>query len=84
MEEVERVLVTLTIFTLKHCAKAPQCYLHRSGILPFVFEPGFSFASYVEYALDVPMYFVHSCSHADPNNRWSVMHAGHICICQPN
>jgi glutamate--cysteine ligase len=30
----------------------------RSGMLPFVFEPGMSFDRYVEYALDVPMYFV--------------------------
>ena len=30
----------------------------RTGMLPFVFEPGFSYARYAEYALDVPMYFV--------------------------
>jgi glutamate--cysteine ligase len=30
----------------------------RCGLLPFVFEPGFSFARYVEWALDVPMFFV--------------------------
>ncbi|WP_102960751.1 glutamate--cysteine ligase [Mangrovicella endophytica] len=30
----------------------------RSGLLPFVFEPGFSYRDYVEWALDVPMYFV--------------------------
>ncbi len=30
----------------------------RSGMLPFVFEPGFGFEQYVDYALDVPMYFV--------------------------
>jgi len=30
----------------------------RSGILPFVFEDGFGFERYVDYALDVPMYFV--------------------------
>ncbi|MBF0427136.1 MAG: glutamate--cysteine ligase, partial [Magnetococcales bacterium] len=29
----------------------------RCGFLPFVFEPGFGFARYVEYALDVPMFF---------------------------
>src|SRR5690606_22168929 len=29
----------------------------RSGILPFVFEPGMGFERYVDYALDVPMYF---------------------------
>ena len=31
----------------------------RCGGLPFVFEPGFGFARYVEYALNVPMYFVY-------------------------
>ena len=30
----------------------------RAGMLPFVFEDGFGFERYVEYALDVPMYFV--------------------------
>lgn len=31
---------------------------NRCGLLPFVFEPGFSFRDYVEWALDVPMFFV--------------------------
>lgn len=31
----------------------------RCGILPFVFEDGFGFERYVDYALDVPMYFVY-------------------------
>src|SRR6201999_1692522 len=30
----------------------------RAGILPFAFEDGMSFERYVDYALDVPMYFV--------------------------
>ena len=30
----------------------------RSGILPFVFEDSFGFERYVDYVLDVPMYFV--------------------------
>jgi len=30
----------------------------RTGLLPFVFEPGFGYRSYVEWALDVPMFFV--------------------------
>ncbi len=29
----------------------------RAGMLPFVFEEGFGFERYVDYALDVPMYF---------------------------
>ena len=31
----------------------------RTGMLPFVFEGGMSFDRYVEYALDVPMYFIY-------------------------
>ncbi|OAN73230.1 glutamate--cysteine ligase [Rhodobacteraceae bacterium EhC02] len=31
----------------------------RTGMLPFVFEEGFGFERYAEYALDVPMYFVY-------------------------
>ncbi|EKF41166.1 glutamate--cysteine ligase [Nitratireductor indicus] len=30
----------------------------RSGLLPFAFSPDFGFADYVEWALDVPMYFI--------------------------
>lgn len=30
----------------------------RAGMLPFAFEDGMSFERYVDYALDVPMYFV--------------------------
>jgi glutamate--cysteine ligase len=31
----------------------------RTGMLPFVFEDGFGFERWAEYALDVPMYFVY-------------------------
>jgi glutamate--cysteine ligase len=31
----------------------------RTGMLPFAFDEGFGFESYVQYALDVPMYFVY-------------------------
>ena len=31
----------------------------RTGMLPFVFDEGFGFEAWVEYALDVPMYFVY-------------------------
>lgn len=31
----------------------------RTGMLPFVFEEGFGFEAWAEYALDVPMYFVY-------------------------
>ena len=30
----------------------------RTGMLPFVFDDGFGFEAWVDYALDVPMYFV--------------------------
>jgi glutamate--cysteine ligase len=30
----------------------------RSGMLPFAFEPGMGYERYVDYALDVPMYFI--------------------------
>ncbi|MEJ7777294.1 MAG: glutamate--cysteine ligase [Sphingomicrobium sp.] len=30
----------------------------RTGMLPFVFEDGFGYKRYLDYALDVPMYFV--------------------------
>tara|TARA_R110002020_G_scaffold341690_9_gene556259 strand:- start:1333 stop:2700 length:1368 start_codon:yes stop_codon:yes gene_type:complete len=31
----------------------------RTGMLPFVFDEGFGYEQYVDYALDVPMYFVY-------------------------
>ena len=31
----------------------------RTGMLPFVFEEGFGYERYADYALDVPMYFVY-------------------------
>lgn len=31
----------------------------RTGMLPFVFEDGMGYEAYVDYALDVPMYFVY-------------------------
>jgi len=36
---------------------------NRTGMLPFVFEPGMSFERYVDYALSVPMYFVYREGH---------------------
>jgi glutamate--cysteine ligase len=35
----------------------------RTGMLPFVFEPGMGFERYVDYALDVPLYFVKRGDH---------------------
>src|SRR5947208_1081853 len=31
----------------------------RTGMLPFVFEDGFGYERYLDYAIDVPMYFVY-------------------------
>ncbi|AEM39977.1 glutamate--cysteine ligase [Ketogulonicigenium vulgare] len=31
----------------------------RTGMLPFAFDPGFGFQRYVDWVLDVPMYFVY-------------------------
>lgn len=31
---------------------------HRTGMLPFVFDRGFGFEAYVDWALDVPMYLI--------------------------
>ena len=36
---------------------------NRSGMLPFAFEDGMSYERYVEYALDVPMYFIYRDGH---------------------
>ena len=36
---------------------------HRTGMLPFVFEDGMGYERYVDYALDVPMYFVYRGGH---------------------
>ena len=35
----------------------------RCGMLPFVFEDGFGFERYVDYMLDMPMYFVYRDGH---------------------
>ena len=35
----------------------------RTGMLPFVFEDGFGYERYCDYALDVPMYFVFRDGH---------------------
>ncbi len=36
---------------------------NRAGMLPFAFEEGFGFEAYVDYALNVPMYFVKRGDH---------------------
>lgn len=36
---------------------------HRTGDLPFAFEPGYGYEQYVDWALDAPMYFVKRDGH---------------------
>ena len=40
----------------------------RTGILPMVFEPDFGYRRYIEWALDVPMFFVVRGEHYEPGN----------------
>jgi hypothetical protein len=61
----------------------------RSGGLPFVFEPGMSFERYVDYAMDVPMYFVYRCAALSLYNVWYASVAVDVCcrllqeVCMP-
>jgi glutamate--cysteine ligase len=52
----------------------------RTGMLPFAFEPGFGFEQYVDYALDVPMYFVKrgDIYHDVAGSNFKDLRAGHL------
>ena len=41
----------------------------RTGMLPFVFEEGFGFERWVDYMLDVPMYFAHRETYIDASGQ---------------
>jgi glutamate--cysteine ligase len=41
----------------------------RTGMLPFAFEDGMGFERYVDYALDVPMYFVYREGYIDASGQ---------------
>lgn len=41
----------------------------RTGMLPFVFEDGFGFERYVDYVLDVPIYFVYRDGYIDASGQ---------------
>jgi glutamate--cysteine ligase len=62
----------------------------RAGLLPFTFKPDFGFADYVEWALDVPMYFVvrdgkyHDCTHITFRQALDGALKGEIEDWQPN
>ncbi|MCF3642503.1 glutamate--cysteine ligase [Rhizobium sp. TRM95111] len=62
----------------------------RAGLLPFAFEAGFGFERYVEWALDVPMYFVvrdgryHDCTHVTFRQFLDGALKGEIADWEPN
>ncbi|KQQ58329.1 glutamate--cysteine ligase [Rhizobium sp. Leaf311] len=62
----------------------------RSGVLPFAFKPDFGFNDYVEWALDVPMYFIvrdgkyRDCTHMTFREFMSGALKGEIAEWQPN
>ncbi|KQV43787.1 MULTISPECIES: glutamate--cysteine ligase [unclassified Rhizobium] len=62
----------------------------RAGVLPAAFKPDFGFADYVEWALDVPMYFVvrdgryHDCTHITFRQALGGALKGEIADWQPN
>ncbi|MBX9454924.1 MAG: glutamate--cysteine ligase [Rhizobium sp.] len=62
----------------------------RAGLLPFAFKPDFSFGDYVEWALDVPMYFVvrddkyHDCTHVTFRQFMGGALKGELADWQPN
>jgi glutamate--cysteine ligase len=62
----------------------------RAGALPFAFSPGFGYRHYVEWALDVPMYFVvrngayHDCTHITFRQFMAGALKGEIADWQPN
>ncbi|WJH39083.1 glutamate--cysteine ligase [Aliirhizobium terrae] len=62
----------------------------RSGTLPFVFNDDFSFTDYVEWALDVPMYFIvrdgkyKDCTHVTFRQFMDGALKGEVADWQPN
>ena len=62
----------------------------RGGLLPFAFKPDFVFGDYVEWALDVPMYFVvrdgkyHDCTHVTFRQFMAGALKGELADWQPN
>ncbi len=63
---------------------------NRSGLIPFAFKPDFGFTDYVEWALDVPMYFVvrdgkyHDCTHITFRQFMAGALKGEISDWEPN
>lgn len=63
---------------------------NRAGLIPFAFAPDFGFEHYVEWALDVPMYFVvrdgkyHDCTHITFRQFMAGALKGEIADWEPN
>ena len=63
---------------------------NRAGLIPFAFKPDFGFIDYVEWALDVPMYFVvrdgkyHDCTHITFRQFMTGALKGEIADWEPN
>ncbi|WP_337183365.1 glutamate--cysteine ligase [Shinella sp.] len=63
---------------------------NRAGLIPFAFAPDFGFIDYVEWALDVPMYFVvrdgkyHDCTHITFRQFMAGALKGEIADFEPN
>lgn len=63
---------------------------NRAGLIPFAFKPDFGFVDYVEWALDVPMYFVvrdgkyHDCTHITFRQFMAGALKGEIADWEPN
>ena len=56
----------------------------RAGMLAWAFEPGMSFERWVDYALDVPMYFVkRGDDYIDASGRIVSRSAGRKAACAP-
>ena len=63
---------------------------NRAGLIPFAFAKDFGFADYVEWALDVPMYFIvrdgkyHDCTHITFRQFMAGALKGEVADWEPN
>lgn len=63
---------------------------NRAGLIPFAFKPDFGFIDYVEWALDVPMYFIvrdgkyHDCTHVTFRQFMAGALKGEVADWEPN
>ena len=63
---------------------------NRAGLIPFAFRPDFGFADYVEWALDIPMYFIvregkyHDCTHVTFRQFMAGALKGEVADWEPN